>query len=345
MPTPLAGALRRGARPPEDQGGRPRLRRLALDPRVTPTSATSNAAATSRSTISAALRPDRLFGRRQSDRQLAIPGETAGNGLSSTAFVAWYSCPTPISSSFPWSSTERPRRSSASATWRSTSRGSSCAIPTSWRRPTSRTTPSPRSAPADRPTSTCSPGAARSRRSARLPSSRSWDISPESICWSTRTGSSSTGSEQELASEREAQKNLELLRAFAERGVTGAPRRIHLRFLVSPVEVVESDGRVSGLRVERNRLVPGKWGLSAEGTGTFETLPVGLVVRAVGYRSLPLPDLPFDDRRGIVPNASGRIVDPTSGEGDGRARRRLRQARADRAHRQQQTGRTRDGRS
>ncbi len=116
----------------------------------------------------------------------------------------------------------------------------------------------------------------------------------------------------ELAGDREAQKNFELLRALAERGPTGAPRRIHLRFLVSPAEVIAQDGRVCGLRVEKNRLVPGRSGLSAQGTGEFETLPVGLVVRAVGYRSLPLPEMPFDDRGGIIPNAGGRVLDPTS---------------------------------
>jgi ferredoxin/flavodoxin---NADP+ reductase len=127
-------------------------------------------------------------------------------------------------------------------------------------------------------------------------------------------------SEQEMANDREAPKNLELLRGFAERGRTGAPRRIHLRFLVSPVEIVADPpmtGRVTGLTVERNRLVParsGGAGLSAEGTGEYETLPVGLVVRAVGYRSLPLADLPFDDRNGIIPNRAGRVVDSASGE-------------------------------
>jgi len=120
-------------------------------------------------------------------------------------------------------------------------------------------------------------------------------------------------SAEELAGDREAQKNLEILRGIAERGPTGAPRRIHLRFLVSPVEVLEAGGRVAGLRVERNRLVPGAQGLSARGSGELETLPVGLVVRAIGYRSLPLPGLPFDERGGIVPNAAGRVVDPASG--------------------------------
>ena len=38
-----------------------------------------------------------------------------------------------------------------------------------------------------------------------------------------------------------------------------------------------------------------------------------LVFRAIGYRGLPLPGLPFDDARGIVPNDGGRVTDPGSG--------------------------------
>jgi ferredoxin--NADP+ reductase len=117
----------------------------------------------------------------------------------------------------------------------------------------------------------------------------------------------------ELADDREAQKNLGILRAAAERGPTGAPRRIRLRFLASPVEIVGGIGRVTSLRVERNRLAPTPRGLAAEGTGEFETLPLGLVVRAVGYRSFPLVGLPFDERQEIVPNAGGRVIDPASG--------------------------------
>jgi ferredoxin/flavodoxin---NADP+ reductase len=120
-------------------------------------------------------------------------------------------------------------------------------------------------------------------------------------------------SAEELAADPQAQKNLEILRAAAERGATGAPRRIHLRFLVSPVEILGAGGRVSGLRLERNRLVPGRRGLAAEGTGEHETLSVGLAVRAVGYRSLPLPDLPFDERGAVIPNVQGRVSDPASG--------------------------------
>jgi len=121
-------------------------------------------------------------------------------------------------------------------------------------------------------------------------------------------------SRAELAGDPQAQKNLEILRAAAARGRTGATRRIHLRFLVSPVELLGVGGRVAGLRLERNRLVEGPSGLAARGTGEFEALPVGLVVRAVGYRSVPLPGVPFDERAGIIPNAAGRVLDPASGE-------------------------------
>jgi ferredoxin--NADP+ reductase len=123
------------------------------------------------------------------------------------------------------------------------------------------------------------------------------------------------GSAAELEGDRQATKNLELLRGFAERGATGAPRRIRLRFLVSPVAVEEAGGRAAAVVVERNRLEPSsRGGLSAVSTGATETLPAGMVVRAIGYRSLPLPELPFDDRRCVLPNREGRLIDPETGE-------------------------------
>lgn len=122
------------------------------------------------------------------------------------------------------------------------------------------------------------------------------------------------GSEVELAADPQAQKSMEILRALAERGSTGAARRVHLRFLASPVAIEGAAGRVSGVRIERNRLIGKPDGPVAEGTGDRSTLPVGLVVRAVGYRSLPLADLPFDTRRAIIPNSRGRVLDPATGE-------------------------------
>ena len=121
------------------------------------------------------------------------------------------------------------------------------------------------------------------------------------------------GSERELEGDPQAQKCMEILRSAAARGSTGAPRRIHLRFRVSPVAIEGEAGRVSGLRLERNRLIGEPEGLIAEGTGDQFVLPIGLVVRAVGYRSLPLADLPFDARRAIIPNRRGRVLDSATG--------------------------------
>lgn len=118
----------------------------------------------------------------------------------------------------------------------------------------------------------------------------------------------------EAEGDRQSQKNLELLAGYADAEPAESDRRIHLRFFASPVEILSQDGRVTGIAVERTRLEDAGGGrLRAVGTGEIETLDVGLVVRAIGYRSLPLEDLPFDERNGIIPNQKGCIVDPGTG--------------------------------
>jgi ferredoxin--NADP+ reductase len=90
-------------------------------------------------------------------------------------------------------------------------------------------------------------------------------------------------------------------------------RRVTLRFLASPTEVV-GDGWVEAIRLQHNRLVAGEGGVvSAEPTGDVEELACGLVFRSVGYRGTPVPGLPFDERAGTIPNVAGRVTDPESG--------------------------------
>ena len=115
---------------------------------------------------------------------------------------------------------------------------------------------------------------------------------------------------------RSLRKKLETLREMAERAPAGKPRRLIIRFLQSPVELIgNSANRVVGMRLVKNVLQPGEDGrLLARPTDVAEELPVELVFRSVGYRGIPLPDLPFDDRRGIVPNERGRVVQPATGE-------------------------------
>lgn len=120
----------------------------------------------------------------------------------------------------------------------------------------------------------------------------------------------------EIAGDNVAKRNLELLREFAQRPLRGRPRRVHFRFLVSPVEVSgDAEGRVAGVRLERNVLAPNARGeLSARGTGEYETLDIGLLLRSVGYRGIPLEGVPYDTRAGTIANNAGRVVDPETGE-------------------------------
>jgi ferredoxin/flavodoxin---NADP+ reductase len=120
-------------------------------------------------------------------------------------------------------------------------------------------------------------------------------------------------SEAELANnpDRMVAKIVELLQDYAQREPTGRSRRIVVRFLVSPVEIVgDEKGRVSAVRIVRNELVEGKDGrIRPRATDQTEELDAGLVFRSVGYRGVPLEGVPFHDGWGIVPNDAGRILD------------------------------------
>jgi ferredoxin/flavodoxin---NADP+ reductase len=107
-----------------------------------------------------------------------------------------------------------------------------------------------------------------------------------------------------------ARKNVELLQGFAASPPNaGAPRRIELRFLTSPVEI-RGDGRVEAVDVGRNELTrSGDGALRARAVdGPVETIEAGLVLRSVGYRAVPLPDVPFDERSFVLPNEAGRAL-------------------------------------
>jgi len=119
-----------------------------------------------------------------------------------------------------------------------------------------------------------------------------------------------TGQSAETAeSDRRVRGNLAVIQDWAGRAPAGesvAERRLTVRFWLRPVAVEGAD-RVSGLTVERTRLdEQGKF----TGTGEFETIPAQMVFRSVGYQSVPLDGVPFDERSYTVPNADGRVLGP-----------------------------------
>jgi ferredoxin/flavodoxin---NADP+ reductase len=100
--------------------------------------------------------------------------------------------------------------------------------------------------------------------------------------------------------------NVKVLRGYAERAPRGAKRRIVFRFQTSPIEIT-GDGAVSSIVLGRNQLVNDGGRVVAKDTGGREELSAQLVVRAVGYRGVPTPGLPFDERSGTIPHTDGRI--------------------------------------
>jgi ferredoxin--NADP+ reductase len=104
-----------------------------------------------------------------------------------------------------------------------------------------------------------------------------------------------------------ARRNVEILQGYAQHPPGSAGRRISLKFLRSPVEILGDGehGPVQRIRVVRNRLEAGR----AVPTGEEEVIPCGLVFRSIGYRGRPLGDIPFDARRGLIRNDGGRVCD------------------------------------
>ena len=113
-----------------------------------------------------------------------------------------------------------------------------------------------------------------------------------------------------------ARRNVEILRSYAERAPEGRPKRIVLRFLLSPTTLIPDErGRLVAVELVRNELVAEDDGrLRAHPTGERETMHAGLAFRAIGYRGIPLPGVPFDERGGVIPNDAGRVTASAGGK-------------------------------
>jgi ferredoxin--NADP+ reductase len=117
----------------------------------------------------------------------------------------------------------------------------------------------------------------------------------------------SEASRQELAGNREARKNVALLEDWAYRPPAGKRRRLFIHFFESPVEL-RGDDRLEAVVLERNRLVGEPGHQRAVGTGQRRRLPCGLFLRAIGFKGVPIPEVPYDEYLGVFPNHAGRIV-------------------------------------
>ncbi|MDA0820377.1 MAG: FAD-dependent oxidoreductase [Proteobacteria bacterium] len=112
--------------------------------------------------------------------------------------------------------------------------------------------------------------------------------------------------EEDMVLEPGLRKSVNHLRSFAaipESVHAEKPIEIHFDLFASP-QGFAGDGKVQRVKVERTEVHQGR----ATGTGEMYTVPADIVVSCIGYRSSPIPDVPFDERAGKFANHEGRIL-------------------------------------
>lgn len=118
-------------------------------------------------------------------------------------------------------------------------------------------------------------------------------------------GVDDAASQAAVAEDKAVARNVKVVEEWSTRADDGRERRIHLHFRCRPVEILGTD-RVEGLVVETTILDASG---QASGTGETHVIPVDGVIRSVGYRGTALEGIPFDDRRNVIPNRDGRVLD------------------------------------
>ncbi|MBV1877657.1 MAG: FAD-dependent oxidoreductase [Pseudomonadales bacterium] len=116
--------------------------------------------------------------------------------------------------------------------------------------------------------------------------------------------------EMEAKGDKNTAKNVKIIRTLAETQPQGKGKQLNIRFLVSPTEIIgDENGNVTGIKVVKNEAYKDEDGsVRARATAETETIPVGLVFRSVGYRGVPLPEIPFNAAWGTIFNDAGRIT-------------------------------------
>ena len=114
------------------------------------------------------------------------------------------------------------------------------------------------------------------------------------------------GSQKAIDSNNQTRVMVKTLEELRTNEITGAKRRLHLHFFSAPVEILEQDGKVAGIKIERTEL-DGTGNVKP--TGEFREFPIQAVYRAVGYFGSELSEVPFDEKAGVIPNDKGRVLD------------------------------------
>jgi ferredoxin--NADP+ reductase len=94
-------------------------------------------------------------------------------------------------------------------------------------------------------------------------------------------------------------QKLEVLSTCPREAREPGGKTIRFAYNRTPVKVL-GEGRVTGIEFQHGDAV--------------DTIDAGLVLTSIGYRGVPMPDVPFDDQRAVIPNEQGRVTDPATGK-------------------------------
>ncbi|EKX48427.1 mitochondrial adrenodoxin reductase [Guillardia theta CCMP2712] len=122
-----------------------------------------------------------------------------------------------------------------------------------------------------------------------------------------------------VAKKRPTKRMVELVQQTAGKPKTSDARKnLHLHFLQSPVRVLADDknpSKVGAIELRKNALEGPAEKRKAVPTDSTKTLPCSMLLRSVGYKSLPMEGAPFDTKvlsppyfqLHIVPNEGGNV--------------------------------------
>lgn len=103
-------------------------------------------------------------------------------------------------------------------------------------------------------------------------------------------------------------KNFEILKQYALFPASSKNKQIIIQFFKSPKELKGND-KLEKVVLEKNTLTGPAGKQQAVGTGQVQELACGILFRSVGYRGIPIPGVPFDEKRGIFQNDGGRVTE------------------------------------
>ena len=114
---------------------------------------------------------------------------------------------------------------------------------------------------------------------------------------------------------RSNQRNADFCTKQAELGEGEQSKKLRCRFLVSPTALNGQNGKLTSVSIDHMQLQADDSGTPRpRPTGESEQVPIDLLFKAIGYRGEPVPGVPFEDRKGIVPNEAGRVVEKLGGD-------------------------------